>query len=182
MFAIAFDLTVAKVRQHHPKGTSQAYREIGRELRAMGFERTQGSVYLTDRNDLANLFNAILALKGLPWFPNCVRDVRGFRVEEWSDFTPTVTEGARDVAQNGAAPSRKRQSKQGGLKEDATYYTVDSSELVGQCRRFGEHGPAYEILEMAKNDEALVEVIYSGERVTIPLVEIMADPIAETIP
>jgi virulence-associated protein VapD len=23
----------------------------------------------------------------LPWFPRCVRDIRAFRVEQWSGFT-----------------------------------------------------------------------------------------------
>jgi virulence-associated protein VapD len=27
------------------------------------------------------------ALKALPWFPTCVRDIRAFKVEHWSDFT-----------------------------------------------------------------------------------------------
>lgn len=31
MFAVAFDLTVAKVRKHYPQGVSRAYAEIGRE-------------------------------------------------------------------------------------------------------------------------------------------------------
>ena len=182
MFAIAFDLTVAAVKKHHPKGTSQAYGDIGRELRAMGFERAQGSVYLTERRDLANLFNAILALKRLPWFPDCVRDVRGFRVEEWSDFTPMVTEDVRQEAQSGLPSAKKRQSKPGGFKEDGATYLTESASLVGQYRRFSEYGPAYEVLELAENDEALIEVVYSGERVTVAIAEIMADPIAETIP
>lgn len=181
MFAIAFDLTVAAVKKHHPKGTSQAYRDIGRELRSMGFERTQGSVYLTERKDLANLFSAIQALKDLPWFANCVRDVRGFRVEEWSDFTPMVTVKAREATQS-ASPARKRQGKQGGLNEEAAPYGAEMSGLVGQYRRFGDYGPAYEVLEMAEDNEALIEVVYSGERVTIPVAEIMTDPVAETIP
>jgi virulence-associated protein VapD len=27
------------------------------------------------------------ALKSLPWLPASVRDIRAFRVEQWSDFT-----------------------------------------------------------------------------------------------
>jgi virulence-associated protein VapD len=26
-------------------------------------------------------------LKGLPWLSACVRDIRAFKVEHWSDFT-----------------------------------------------------------------------------------------------
>jgi len=182
MFALAFDLTVAKVKRHHPKGVSQAYRDIGRELRTKGFERTQGSVYLTERNDLANLFAAVRVLEGLPWLPHCIRDIRGFRVEEWSDFTPIFAEKARDAELNAGAAARKQRSKSGGLKEDASPYSADATGLVGQVRRFGEEGPAYEIVELAEDDEVLIEVVYSGERITLPFAEVMADPIAETIP
>lgn len=37
-----------------------------------------------------NLFNAINALKEIEWFRKSVRDIRGYRVEEWSDFTESV--------------------------------------------------------------------------------------------
>ncbi|MFM9940019.1 MAG: virulence factor [Hyphomicrobiaceae bacterium] len=90
MFAIAFDMVVADLREHHPKGISSAYTEIGQILAPHGFERIQGSVYVTHTSDMANLVAAILALRSLPWFPKCARDIRGFRVENWSDFTAIV--------------------------------------------------------------------------------------------
>ncbi len=63
MFAIAFDLVVADTEQHHPKGVSQAYAEIGATLAQFGFRRVQGSLYVTDDEDMAQLFNAIQSLK-----------------------------------------------------------------------------------------------------------------------
>ena len=90
MFAIAFDLVVADTVAHHPRGPAQAYKDIGATLGSFGFKWAQGSLYLTDNEDLANLFGAILALKSLPWFPASVRDIRAFKVEQWSDFTPLV--------------------------------------------------------------------------------------------
>ena len=183
MFAIAFDLTVAKIRKHHPKGVSRAYSEIGRELRMKGFERTQGSVYLTERNDLANLFAAVRALEGMPWFAHCVRDIRGFRVEEWSDFTPMVTERVRSSSMGARITPRKKRGEAGGFKEDRALYAAGpSADLVGQVRRFGDDGPAYEILENLAGGQVLVEIIYSEERLTLPVTEILADPVAETIP
>lgn len=89
MFAIAFDLTVDETRRHHPKGVAQAYVDIGLTLQRFGFERVQGSVYVCEREDLANLFAAMTALKSLQWFAGCVRDIRAFRIEQWSDFTST---------------------------------------------------------------------------------------------
>ena len=90
MFAIAFDLVVADTEKHHPKGISQAYTDISSTLERFGFGRIQGSVYVTNSDDMANLFQAILALKALPWFPASVRDIRAFRIEQWSDFTPLI--------------------------------------------------------------------------------------------
>jgi virulence-associated protein VapD len=90
MFAIAFDLVVADTERHHRIGVSQAYTDIAAALKRFGFRRIQGSVYVTESDDMANLFQAIMALKALPWFPASVRDIRAFRIEQWSDFTPIM--------------------------------------------------------------------------------------------
>jgi virulence-associated protein VapD len=70
----------------------QAYTEIGSTLTGFGFNRVQGSLYVSDNEDMANLFKAITALKTLEWFPPSVRDIRAFRVEQWSDFTSLIKE------------------------------------------------------------------------------------------
>jgi virulence-associated protein VapD len=90
MFAIAFDLVVADTQRHHPKGVSQAYSDIEATLAGLDFRRVQGSLYVTDDEDMAKLFTAIQALKTKSWFPRSVRDIRAFRIEQWSDFTPVV--------------------------------------------------------------------------------------------
>ena len=93
MFAIAFDLVVAETAKAHPKGVRQAYADIGPRLADFGFDRVQGSLYTNGSEDLANLFAAIMALRALPWLPASVRDIRAFRVEQWSDFTTLVKAG-----------------------------------------------------------------------------------------
>ncbi len=90
MFAIAFDLVVADAAEHHPRSVPAAYADIEATLKRFEFARIQGSVYVTGKDDMANLFAALLALKALPWFPLVVRDIRGFRIENWSDFTPLL--------------------------------------------------------------------------------------------
>ncbi|MEL6710804.1 MAG: virulence factor [Pseudomonadota bacterium] len=92
MFALAFDLVVVETAKHHPKGVSQAYTDIANTLRGYGFNRIQGSVYVTKNEDMANLFRAIMALKKMSWFRHCIRDIRSFKIEQWSDFTSVVTE------------------------------------------------------------------------------------------
>jgi virulence-associated protein VapD len=90
MYAVSFDLVVADTELHHPKGVAQAYSEIGAILNEHGFRRVQGSLYLTDNEDMANMFLVIQALRAQSWFPKSVRDIRAFRIEQWSDFTSVV--------------------------------------------------------------------------------------------
>ena len=90
MYAVAFDLVVADAYKYHPKGATQAYTEIGAVLGRHGFSRVQGSLYVTENEDMANLFLAIQALRDRDWFPRSVRDIRAFRIEQWSDFTALV--------------------------------------------------------------------------------------------
>ena len=92
MYAIAFDLVVKDTEKHHPKGVTAAYNEIGAILANFESQNVQGSLYVSDNEDMANLFLAIQALRTAngSWFPKSVRDIRAFRVEQWSDFTPVV--------------------------------------------------------------------------------------------
>ncbi len=90
MYAVAFDLVVTDTEKHHPKGVTQTYIEIGAVLAERGFRRVQGSLYVSDNEDMANLFLAIQALRARAWFPKSVRDIRAFCIEQWSDFTPVV--------------------------------------------------------------------------------------------
>jgi virulence-associated protein VapD len=95
MYAVAFDLTVVDTQKHHPKGVSQACTEIGAILGDHGFRRVQGSLCVTDDENMANLFLAIQSLRARAWFPMSVRNLRAFRVEQWSDFT-AVVKGTRN--------------------------------------------------------------------------------------
>jgi virulence-associated protein VapD len=61
MFAIAFDLVVADTAQHHPKGVSQAYADIGSTLANYGFNRVQGSLYTNASEDLASMIACMRA-------------------------------------------------------------------------------------------------------------------------
>jgi virulence-associated protein VapD len=90
MFVITFDLKVAETTEHHPKNVTQAYTNIATTLARYDFDRIQGSVYVTKSEDLADLFQAILALKSPSWFAPSVRDIRTFRIEQWSDFTKLI--------------------------------------------------------------------------------------------
>jgi virulence-associated protein VapD len=92
MFAIAFDLVVADLKEYYGEPYNNAYFEIKTVLRQYEFYNTQGSVYLTPKSDMSNLYRAIEALKKIDWFKKVVRDIRVFRVEDWSNFTNVVKE------------------------------------------------------------------------------------------
>ena len=81
MFAIAIELDVPG---------SQSHADIAKVLERFGFNWIQGSLYICDTEDMAILFQAIAALKALAWLPPSVRDLRAFRIEQWSDFTGVV--------------------------------------------------------------------------------------------
>lgn len=92
MFAIAFDMNITNLRKYYGEPYNNAYFEINKLLRTYDFYNAQGSVYLTENGNMANLFKAIQLLKSIEWFRKSVRDIRGFKVEDWSDFTAIVKE------------------------------------------------------------------------------------------
>ena len=70
-----------------------------------------------------------------------------------------------------------------GFEEtQSTYAADDPRALIGQIRRLGEAGPAYEIMSIDDKGNVVVEIIESDERVTMPIAEVLEDPMAETIP
>ncbi len=83
-------MSISDLEQHYGKPYNRAYFEIKEVLKKCGFDWIQGSTYLTKSDDLGNLFRAIEALKKIEWFRKSVRDIRGYKVENWSDFTDIV--------------------------------------------------------------------------------------------
>ena len=92
MYAIAFDLKIDDLKKEYGDPYNRAYDEIRQELESIGFEWTQGSVYISsdDKNTLATVYKAINKLSRIDWFKKSVRDLRAFKVEDWSDFTEIV--------------------------------------------------------------------------------------------
>ena len=92
MYALAFDLKIDDLKREYGEPYNKAYDEIRQELEAIGFEWTQGSVYInnSDKNNLTTVYKAISKLSNIAWFKKSVRDIRAFKVEDWSDFTEIV--------------------------------------------------------------------------------------------
>ncbi len=92
MYALSFDMNIAELKEHYGEIYNNAYYEIRKLLISDGFEWIQGSTYLTRSDNLINLTKAIIDLRKIDWFRCSVRDIRGYRVEEWSNFTQIVRE------------------------------------------------------------------------------------------
>ena len=90
MFAISFDMVISDLKEHFGEPYNRAYFEIKVLLESYDFEWIQGSTYLTQSDDLGTLYKAITALSKMDWFKKSVRDIRGFKVENWSNFTEIV--------------------------------------------------------------------------------------------
>ena len=92
MYAIAFDLKIDDLKREYGDPYHGAYDEIRRELTILGFDWTQGSVYINnnEKDSLTTVYKAINKLSKIGWFKRSVRDIRAFKVEDWSDFTEVV--------------------------------------------------------------------------------------------
>lgn len=89
MYAIAFDLKIDDLKKFYGEPYNTAYDEIKKEMSDLGFDWAQGSLYITHncKNTLLTVFNAMEHLAKIEWFKKSVRDIRAFKVEDWSDFT-----------------------------------------------------------------------------------------------
>jgi virulence-associated protein VapD len=92
MFAFSFDMVIVDLKNNYGEPYNNAYFEIGKVLRKYEYYNTQGSVYLPENRVMSNLFRAMTALKNIGWFKDSVRDIRAFRVEDWSNFTDFMKE------------------------------------------------------------------------------------------
>jgi Family of unknown function (DUF5397) len=74
-----------------------------------------------------------------------------------------------------------------GFAEEAQAGFADADAVfaraaVGDVRRFGPSGPAYEVLTVKSSGDVEIIVIESGERLDYALADFWADPVAVTIP
>lgn len=95
MYAIAFDLKIEDLKKHYGDPYNGAYAEIEKEMAVLGFEWKQGSLYVAKDlvSPIGTLYKAINRLAKIGWFKNSVRDIRAFKVEDWSDVTDLVKNG-----------------------------------------------------------------------------------------
>ena len=92
MYAISFDMEVSKLKENYGEPYNGAYDEIKKTMDKLGFNWVQWSLYLarTNENSLTTVYKSIDKLKNIEWFRSSVRDIRAFKVEDWSDFTEII--------------------------------------------------------------------------------------------
>ena len=129
MYAIAFDLKIDDLKKAYGEPYNRAYDEIRQEMETLGFNWTQGSLYINSSNtdNLAQVYKAINKLSKINWFKDSVRDIRAFKVEDWSDFTSRSTATA---AAKACCWTRNRRRK-GATKALPT----DRSNARSRCLR-----------------------------------------------
>ena len=92
MYAISFDMEIAKLKEHYGEPYNKAYDEIRLFMDDLGFCWIQGSLYICkiEENNLTHVYRVVNKLSNIQWFKDSVRDIRAFKVEDWSDFTDIV--------------------------------------------------------------------------------------------
>lgn len=83
-------MVISDLKAYYGEPYNRAYFEIKEVMKQNGFEWIQGSTYLSKSNDLSNVLQAIIHLGNIDWFKKSVRDIRGYKVEDWSNFTHIV--------------------------------------------------------------------------------------------
>ena len=88
-YAIAFDMEIDSLKNYYGEPYNPAYEDIKKIMAKHTFYWVQGSVYITQGN-LVAITSVITELKSIEWFRNSVRDIRVFKIEEWSNFTDFI--------------------------------------------------------------------------------------------
>ncbi|AUX61242.1 virulence factor [Simonsiella muelleri] len=89
MYGITFDLNTRDLQMFYSHTEQQAYAEIAEILQNYGF-KNMGKVFISQSDNVADLFTAVLALRQESWFSSSVRNIHSFKIEQWSDLTQFV--------------------------------------------------------------------------------------------
>ena len=92
MFGIIANIDWSLAEKETGVDRERLAQELDAILQTFDFTTTTNNLYLNKSEDLVGVFRAMNALKAIPWFVQAVRDIRAFRVENWSDFTGFMKE------------------------------------------------------------------------------------------
>lgn len=88
MFALAFDFDIGDLEVHYGPQIDACNDVVREFLELRGFDWVQDGLYHLQSDDMGPLFQAIQDLTTvIGWFSPSIRNLRAFKVEQWSDFT-----------------------------------------------------------------------------------------------
>ncbi|MDD1360189.1 virulence protein [Metamycoplasma hyosynoviae] len=88
MYGIVFYLNKAILKANYGENHHDAYEEIRDILRHYGFHWLSNSFYFSrSLNSIVQIYQAVKALKEIPWFVISLVSFHVFRMEDMSDFT-----------------------------------------------------------------------------------------------
>lgn len=93
MYAIAFDLDTAMLKELYPSDSWQnTYGEVKKTLESLGFDHQQGNVYFgnTEMTAVKCVLAAQKLSQSYSWFKPSVSDIRMLRIEELNDLAPAL--------------------------------------------------------------------------------------------
>jgi len=74
------------------------------------------------------------------------------------------------------------ETNRGFRETQASYGFAETQVCIGDVRRFGPYGPAYEVIDITANGDLRIAVIETGECLDYAQAEFLADPVAITVP
>lgn len=90
MFGVAFDLDIHELEDVLNVPRQKAYADIESALVEIGYKHVQYSVYVCSEprhSEMLVVHETVEALKGLPWFSDCMKQVVVFEVARWGDIS-----------------------------------------------------------------------------------------------
>lgn len=133
--ALNFDLDTKSLKMYYPKQNyKQAYYDLGKVLKKLGFEHRQGSGYVSEQKLLSKeVFDIVENInKKCPWLSKCVNRFDVTDVGVQYDLTEFIRMDA-DIIQNKEARTKGKETKEsvlGKLRKNKETITNDAKSGV----------------------------------------------------
>ena len=99
MYGLVFYLNKAKLKKGYGENHHDAYEEIRNILRHYGFHWLSNSFYFSRvLNSIVQIFQAVQALKQIPWFVSSLVSLHVFKMEDMSNFTSYIKESDKTIS------------------------------------------------------------------------------------
>ena len=99
MYGLVFYLNKAELKKGYGENHHDAYEEIRNILRQYGFHWLSNSFYFSRvLNSIVQIFQAVQALKQIPWFVSSLVSLHVFKMEDMSNFTSYIKESDKTIS------------------------------------------------------------------------------------